>query len=378
MMEDNLDGPFQLKAGVPSDTISFHELRNLILQSDWTDSTDYEFVKSSMDVENFIDYWAATIYTGKKNADHNQSYWRLRNGHNFPGIREGWDGRWRWMALDFDNSFMDISWNNMEFMPQHVHDGMLLGLLLQPDFKKQFINRFADLLNSSFSVQNTTKRVNEMIAELTPEIAGQIGRWRSPSDMPSWNVGMQRLYSYAEEKTDTQRMQLKNFFSLPGEYLIHLDVSDAERGYIHINTIDINKDLPGVSETVYPWTGVYFDSVPVTITAIPEYGFLFDHWKETGSTSSTIIVDPASEATYTAIFKRDYTVSTGPVTMYPNPSVDGHVYFDKFHRVSVYDVSGKLVLPEQTVYELNIGHLDAGVYFVRFESGQEQKLVLLK
>ena len=378
MMEDNLDGPFQLKVGNADDTLSFHNLRNRILQSDWSNPADYEFVKEKMDVSNFTDYWAATIYSNKKNANHNQAYWRLRNGQPIPGMREGWDGRWRWVAIDFDNSLEDVAFDNLSYMPQNVPDLMLKHLLDQPEFKVQFINRFADLLNSSFSTQYTTKRIDEVTAELTPEIGGQIGRWRSPVDFASWTTGMQKLYSFATNRTDTQRLHIQNYFSLPVKYNLSLDVDDPIAGIVKINSLAVNNDLPGVSEDIYPWTGVYFNRIPVTITAQAAYGYKFDHWKETGITDATIFVDSANDTMFTAVFKKDESIVSTGVIMYPNPSSVGLVSFEKLHRVSVFNAVGQKVLPEQTVRELNISNLSAGVYFVRFETGDEKRLVIVK
>ncbi|MBK8587423.1 MAG: hypothetical protein IPN88_19295 [Bacteroidetes bacterium] len=34
-----------------------------------------------------------------------------------------------------------------------------------------------------------------------------------------------------------------------------------------------------ITPTTYPWNGVYFNGNPVTITAIPNPGYTFDHWR---------------------------------------------------------------------------------------------------
>ncbi|MBL0103233.1 MAG: T9SS type A sorting domain-containing protein [Bacteroidetes bacterium] len=123
---------------------------------------------------------------------------------------------------------------------------------------------------------------------------------------------------------------------------------------------------------------MYFNRVPVTITAQAAYGYKFDHWKETGITDATIFVDSANDTMFTAVFKKDESIVSTGVIMYPNPSSVGLVSFEKLHRVSVFNAVGQKVLPEQTVRELNISNLSAGVYFVRFETGDEKRLVIVK
>ncbi len=50
------------------------------------------------------------------------------------------------------------------------------------------------------------------------------------------------------------------------------------KGYIRINSIDINEKTPGVKDPA-KWNGVYFGGVPVTIKAIPKEGYKFERWE---------------------------------------------------------------------------------------------------
>ena len=59
-------------------------------------------------------------------------------------------------------------------------------------------------------------------------------------------------------------------FSLDGIVTLTFQASPVGSGRIEISTI-----IP----TTYPWTGDYFNGNPLTLTAIPNPGFKFDHWR---------------------------------------------------------------------------------------------------
>ena len=56
-------------------------------------------------------------------------------------------------------------------------------------------------------------------------------------------------------------------------------VSDAAQGFVRVNRTDITAATQGVNAlSPYPWSGVYFAGVPVTVTAAALPGYVFSHW----------------------------------------------------------------------------------------------------
>jgi hypothetical protein len=97
-------------------------------------------------------------------------------------------------------------------------------------------------------------------------------------------------------------------FGIENSHFVTLQV-DPYQGHIKINSILINKNLPGVS-TAASWSGVYFESIPITIAAIPQPGFIFDHWEsnveiEVDEHSNVIKVDLHQNIILTAIFLKE-------------------------------------------------------------------------
>ena len=73
--------------------------------------------------------------------------------------------------------------------------------------------------------------------------------------------------------------------------------------YIKINTIQIKASTPGVSEEPYPWKGIYFKDIPISLTAIPAAGYRFSHWEgDYNSTDSIITITSDADSNLKAHF----------------------------------------------------------------------------
>jgi len=61
-----------------------------------------------------------------------------------------------------------------------------------------------------------------------------------------------------------------------------------------------------VPEIAYPWTGIYFQNIPITLKAIALPGFVFSHWSGAStSTESEITITPLSDISIVANFIPD-------------------------------------------------------------------------
>jgi hypothetical protein len=94
-----------------------------------------------------------------------------------------------------------------------------------------------------------------------------------------------------------------------------LDVSDPSHGKIKINSLLINDNTVGIQGSAYPWTGIYFQGIPVSIEAIPEQGYRFVRWEGEDSQSAILDLTFSSDKNLKAIFENDEHIS-----VYPNPT----------------------------------------------------------
>jgi hypothetical protein len=106
---------------------------------------------------------------------------------------------------------------------------------------------------------------------------------------------------------------------LTGTFNTTLNVSDTLAGYITINTVDIKEGTIGVLNQPYPWNGVYFNDIPITLKAKANPGFIFTHWSgDITSTSDSIVLNRDTDLQIQANFINDTTPMVVHFWMFDN------------------------------------------------------------
>lgn len=86
---------------------------------------------------------------------------------------------------------------------------------------------------------------------------------------------------FANERPAIAKEHLKSNFNLPEYHPLTIINNNTTEGFV-----EVNQNLK-IQESA--WTGDYFESVPIQLTAIPEAGFEFSHWSgASNATTSTI------------------------------------------------------------------------------------------
>lgn len=191
----------------------------------------------------------------------------------------------------------------------------LISLLTNGQFKIDFVNRYADLLNSNFLSKQLVNSINKTNTSYIPEIQQHVERWRYPSsattllarstEVPSttkWNTIISDLLNFASQRAVKTRKQFMTYFALNDTVKVTLNVNDTVMGKVKINSLCIDKNLIRINSLVYPWTGVYFNGNPITVEAIPYPGYKFSHWNLVTDTINHIVKNVTSDTLITAFF----------------------------------------------------------------------------
>lgn len=307
--------------GTEEDAQDYRNIVNYIGQNNIKDDSTYQYINTKIDLDSYIDYLITHIYFA--NTDwpaNNQVLWKYNtdNGQYNPNAPKGQDGRWRWAIKDTDFGF-GLAYGgqvNHDTLAYASAEGRGFGappewsvflfktLLENDDFRNKFINRFADHINTAFAPE----RVNEMIDKKSGDIAHIIDehnrRWNKIED---WDKEIEILRDFANRRPSFVVNHIVNRFRNNGvvqSASINLG-TDIGKGYIRINSIDINEKTPGVKD-VSNWNGVYFEGVPVTIKAIPNEGYVFERWEGVSDNiySDTITINPQNNMNIRAVFKK--------------------------------------------------------------------------
>lgn len=322
--------------GIPPDAVDMLELPGVI--SEGSDATyrallayvatqgaaapkNYAYIQTQMDVQNFIDYNITEIYSSNTDWPHNNvEIWRYQADifGEQPGY--GFDGRWRWFIKDLDYAFVGrdrTGTAELDMLHWATDDDgndngawstlLLRGLMENEGFRHRFVNRFADLLNTAFLTERVLATIDEIAGTLALELPEHIRRHGAPPSMAAWHAEVEILRDFARARPEFLIEHIEDFFGLDGTADVELDVAAPGTGRIRINSLVIDEQTVGITGAPYPWRGIYFENVPVTITAIPNPGYRFAGWEGLEdarfAASASLVVFLEDRLTLTAHFE---------------------------------------------------------------------------
>jgi hypothetical protein len=318
-----LEGDFgSLLFGSPGDESSYRDLLKLIdenykengfqTSSSLRDQSLFDYFVTWIDIENFITYNLSQIYFNNTNWEgSNIRFWRKNSD---PTLNEssiyGHDGKWRFMILDTDFGFFNPQYNTINYATRKVStiSFLLRSLLENEDFKIQFINTFADHLNTTFREEVVTEQIDSFEDLYSPEVDEHIRRWGNMGgSFDAWLDNVQSMRDFANLRPFYQRQHIIEYFGLTGLFNLCIQ-TDPSQGYIRVNSIDILESSVGISDPSN-WSGIYFQNVPIEITALPHDGYQFVGWEGLGQTtvetnSPQITVNSIEDLMVIALFEK--------------------------------------------------------------------------
>lgn len=253
----------------------YQRMLRFVEQNDLRKPEHYARLQTMMDVGNFMDYQIAQIYFDNQDAGGNIKFWRPRTP----------DGRWRWIMYDTDwgfglhdprayrnNSLAFHTASNGPNWPNPPWSTFLLRkLLTNPEFRQQFIIRFADHLNGSFAEGRVVGHINQFYDMLAPEMPRHLRRWRLKSSEWAQEVG--HMLTFARERPTHVRMHLMAKFDTGAQR--PMQIATTEGG-----TVILNDHLKVRREGL---SAVYFANTPLKMRAVADYGYRFSHWEGLGA-----------------------------------------------------------------------------------------------
>lgn len=287
------------------------------------DQVNYDYVASWLNIESIVDYYCAEVYFN--NAD-----WPTNNNKLW---QEGLDGQWSQLFYDLDGgwSYLGTSFNALHRAlsdngsAQAAPYATLLfrKLMEAPDFYDAYLTRMACLMKNDFSQETLNEAIDIYKAKYFEGIPEHIERWNDPVSMAVWENKVQTMVVFAEYRKDYMITHIND------EFLIDFDPESYD--CIVIAPPPVDDDLGLESE-------VGAEDEPLDLTEINELDQM--------------------------------------VVVYPNPSVNGHVWLDFNLNVAqvnyeIYDLRGKLLKTGTARHHDQITMPDSnGSYVIRVLNGQ--------
>ncbi len=303
------------------DATSWNTAYNFISTNNLTIPANYNTACDMVDKESFIDYFIInTFFVNSDWLNWNTKWWEGTGG---AGVK------WKYTLWDMDNTF-DLGQNytglpttgvyanpcDVQTLfpnnPNIPHVVMFNKLFDNDDFFQDYLNRYADLLNTNLHKDSIVDFIDDLYTKLLPEMTEHTTKWGGT--VPGWTANVNALKTFANTRWDTVMGSLVDCYSpqITGIHELILEVDPPLAGKIKINT---------VTPTTYPWSGTYFGGLNLDFTAIPESGYIFDHWETTSmSINPGLTVDEISsmlnsDDTLRAVFVGDrvLTIMVEPV-----------------------------------------------------------------
>jgi gliding motility-associated-like protein len=267
--------------GAPNAQPDWTNLRNYILNNNMGNPANFAYVDTLLSWKSLCDYFVFNSYVVNQDwLNWNTAWWR---GLDTAGNHR----RWRYTLWDMDATFghyvnytgiPDASANadpcNAENLPNpggQGHTDILEKLIAEnPLVEQYYITRYIDLVNTYFSCNYMNQLLDSMVAEITPEMQGQVTRWGGT--FAGWQSRVQQLQTFMNARCAALAQGLIDCYSLTGPFNVTFDVLPANAGEVKVNS---------VWAPTYPWTTQYFGGINTLLFAEANPGFVFDHWEFT-------------------------------------------------------------------------------------------------
>jgi hypothetical protein len=274
------------------------------------------------------------------------------------------DFRWRFCIIDLElsmapNGWTDCYFDHIQFMLSQStgipYINIWLKSMQNERYRNYFINRFADIMNTSYKTDRILAIENNFYNQTVSEMPNEYARWGDPNNieqqMIDFNNNHLTFQNQLSLRTEQVRNHIESNFSLPNQVDLTLNVYPEGAGKIHISTI---------TPETYPWQGVYFNGVPVKIEAIAAEGYIFINWGNNGIITDTlnpVFLDTLNAETINFDAYFDYfttaakTVTQGVsnFSFFPNPALNKlYLINNTDHSPSnitfhIMDLSGKII-----------------------------------
>ncbi|HED23959.1 MAG TPA: hypothetical protein ENN91_02435, partial [Firmicutes bacterium] len=208
---DLLQGNWRVRAGSNEDYL---DLLVFARNNDLSLEENYAYIRSKMDVTNYIDALIAQIYFAQTDQG-NIRYWREQSD----------EGKWRWLVYDLDWGFWPSHLHNNTLasmtnpagtgVQQSVDTSLTVNLLQNEDFTAELIERFAYHLNNTFASERVVDRIAILADNIESEMPRQIDRWGG--SMERWQREIEQLKDFARQRPLIVMGHLQKKFQLSNE-----------------------------------------------------------------------------------------------------------------------------------------------------------------
>jgi hypothetical protein len=337
--KDQIDLLERDRVVLAGDVTHYNRMYSFLNRNDMSKPENYTYVKTLMDMDEFINYQIAQIYFSNTDwPGNNIKFWRPKTEN----------GRWRWIVFDTDFGFNlkegGLSHNTIEFAaatngpswPNPPWSTFLFRTLLKSEeFRNTFIQRFASCMNSTFSPERVLNLIEQYKSAIAPEMPGHIARWKYPSSMNAWNTEIGKMISFGRYRLRALERHLVGKFSLKALVDCSLVVAEEGMGWIYV------EDVPQTDNYL---PARFYPEMPIHAKACPKPGYRFVGWEGLSNAAiDSITTFVADESHLIAYFEEGNSIVINEIHYHPDAlqNAEGGEFIELFNAGNaIVDLSG--------------------------------------
>lgn len=256
------------------DSIAYYQMFNLA-NSDLSIEGNYEALQSVLDLQSFIDFFIAEIWSSNTSYGHNIMWYKSK--------KEG--AKWRMILADMDRAFFWEGSYGMQYYTSYDEDNYYYiwirdafkNMLEQEDFRELFVRRFTAHLYCTYNENRTVPFLRQMRDGIAAEIPYHVERWEGAesdwgnaiSSFEFWREKVDDIEGYLIARKEFMWTDLANYCDLGNTARLDLLTYPENAGSIFLEGLEIPQSS---------WTGKIYEDIALQLEAKANPGFAFEGW----------------------------------------------------------------------------------------------------
>jgi hypothetical protein len=270
------------------DSTDYVNLLNFMSSNNLSDSSNYNYVASRINIHDLMDFVIAQDYIANSSWGHNREMWRDRKTEKL----------WRWILVDMDRGFDAARITTNQLSDIFNNFGFFRQLCNNSNFKNDFIQRYSEHLNHTFSNDRVVYIIDSIKSLIENEMPRHIQKWGTLIDslsidggfgkhggipsMTYWDQQVENLKTFSAQRPAYAIQYLSDRFGLTGRANLKI-------------TSNVITDTKLVINGFYETLGennLYYKNIPVPIKAYAPPGYRFKQWTQLSGNSLNVNLIP--------------------------------------------------------------------------------------
>ncbi len=190
-----------LAEGNDEDYKKYEEMLTFIAEHDMTDTENYNQACDFIDIDSYIDYYAAQIYIARCSdwPGSNFALWRTRDND---GSCYG-DNKWRWMLFDVNSGGLSNNYlSDDTLLYVLTSDQIFFSLYQNEEFRRKFAERLIYIGKEVFEPQKCNQFFDDYVQKLKAPIAASNMRFYMNTQSDKFEQNVADIKNFCDNRYD--------------------------------------------------------------------------------------------------------------------------------------------------------------------------------